>query len=89
MFKIKEILNHGGSFPFQIDALTEDNRMIYGRYRHGQLTVYIGESGDFSEWAGVEGKMILSKEISQNIDGAMTLAEFKSATKEIIDWPHD
>lgn len=46
VIKIAKILNHGGSCPFQIDALTDDDRLIYGRYRHGYLRVYIGKAGD-------------------------------------------
>jgi hypothetical protein len=36
--KIKEILEEGGAVPYQLEALTEDNRKIYLRYRGGYLS---------------------------------------------------
>jgi hypothetical protein len=86
MIKIKTILNHGGSYPFQIDALTIDDRMIYGRYRNGRVRVYVGEFGDFSEYAAVDGDMIFSNLIGDAFDGTMTLEEFKEATKTTLDF---
>jgi hypothetical protein len=65
MIKIKTILNHGGACPFQIDALTDDDRMIYGRYRHGYIRVYIGRTGDLSEDAALDGELIFRKEVGR------------------------
>ena len=86
MFKIKTILDYGGSYPFQIDALTIDDRMIYGRYRGGKLSVYIGESGDLSEDAAVNGIAVFSDRVGGSFSGSMTLEEFKNHTKEILDF---
>lgn len=60
MIKIKTILNHGGVCPFQIDALTNDDRLIYGRYRNGRVRVYVGEFGDLSPDAAVDGDLTYS-----------------------------
>lgn len=86
MIKIKTILNHGGACPFQIDALTSDDRLIYGRYRFGNLSVQIGESGDRSEFAAVRGKEILRKEVGGEYDGCMSLETFKEHTKTTLDF---
>jgi hypothetical protein len=86
MIKITKILAHGGSCPFQIDALTNDDRMIYGRYRHGKLSVYIGEEGDCSELAAVCGEIVFSKTIGASFDGHMSLQEFIEETKETLDF---
>lgn len=86
MIKIKTILNHGGSCPFQIDALTDDDRLIYGRYRHGRLSVRIGKTGDMSEFAGVRGEEIFGGKIGDDYDGFMDLEEFKEHTKETLDF---
>lgn len=86
MFKIKTILGHGGSCPFQIDALTNDDRMIYGRYRNGYLRVSIGQTGDLSEDAAVGGELIFKKDFNKRFDGSMTLEEFKENTKETLDF---
>jgi len=86
MIKITKILNHGGACPFQIDALTNDDRLIYGRYRWGCLTVQIGKTGDFSDDAAVGGEKILIKDVGHTLDGCMDLAEFKEKTKEVLDF---
>ncbi len=87
MIKITKILNHGGSCPFQIDALTDDDRMVYGRYRWGRLAVYIGETGDLSEYAGVSGKLIFwNSKLGSSLDGCMSLETFKGHTKETLDF---
>lgn len=86
MIKITKILNHGGSCPFQIDALTNDDRLIYGRYRHGRLSIRIGKTGDFSENAGVIGEEIFGERIGDNYDGCMDMEEFKEQTKTVLDF---
>lgn len=87
MIKIKTILNHGGICPFQIDALTDDGRMIYGRYRWGRLAVYVGQIGDLSEYAGVNGELIFwNSKLGSSLDGCMSLEEFKDHTKETLDF---
>lgn len=86
MIKITKILNHGGACPFQIDALTDDDRMIYGRYRFGKLSVQIGEVGDHSEYAAVHGDEILRKKVGGEYGGSMTLEEFQTETKETLDF---
>jgi len=86
MFKITKILGYGGSCPFQIDALTNDDRMIYGRYRGGKLIVCIGQTGDLSEDAAVLGERIFFKDFDKRFDGSMTLEEFKENTKEALDF---
>lgn len=86
MITIKTILGHGGVCPFQLDALTDDNRRIYGRYRHGYLRVYIGKDGDLSEDGAVDGDLLFSKDMGKPFDGCMSLEEFKDETKSEIDW---
>lgn len=86
MIKITRILNSGGSCPFQIDALTGDNRMIYGRYRWGHLAVRVGKPGDLSEYAAVDGELVLQKDVGGPYDGYMSLEEFKNHTKETLDF---
>ena len=86
MIKITKILNYGGACPFQIDALTDDNRLIYGRYRWGHLTVSIGSQDDLSEDAAIKKESIFSAQIGGEFDGCMGLDEFKEHTKATIDW---
>lgn len=86
MIKITKILNHGGSCPFQVDALTNDDRLIYGRYRGGCLSLYIGKAGDLSEDAAVDGERIFFKVVGDKYDGYMIIEEFKENTKTVLDF---
>ena len=86
MIKITKILNYGGACPFQIDALTDDNRRIYGRYRHGYLRVYIRKTGDLTDDGVIDGRLYFSNFIGGKFDGYMSLAEFKEETKNVLDW---
>lgn len=86
MIKIIKIINRGGSCPFQIDALTDDDRMVYGRYRYGGIRVYIGEAGDLSEDAALDGELLFEAVAGGALDGTMTLEEFKEHTKETLDF---
>lgn len=86
MIKITKILNYGGSCPFQIDALTDDDRRIYGRYRHGYLRVYISKTGDLTDNGAVNGDLIDRHDTGRPHDGYMSLEEFKEKTKSVLDW---
>jgi len=86
MIKITKILNYGGACPFQIDALTDDNRRIYGRYRHGYLRVYIGKNGDLTDDGVIDGRLIFQEDNGNPHDGYMNLEEFKEKTKNVLDW---
>jgi hypothetical protein len=86
MIKISEILNYGGACPFQIDALTNDNRRIYGRYRHGYVRVYISKTGDLTDDAAIDGDLIYRHDTGRPYDGYISLEEFKEKTKHILDW---
>ena len=86
MIKITKILGYGGSCPFQIDALTDDNRKIYGRYRGGRVRVYIGKTGDLTDDAAIHADLYFSNIVGSEFDGYMNLEEFKEETQSVIDW---
>jgi hypothetical protein len=86
MIKISEILNYGGTCPFQIDALTNDNRRIYGRYRHGYVRVYISKTDDLTDDVVIDGDLIYRHDTGRPYDGYMSLEEFKEKTKSVLDW---
>ena len=73
--------------PSQWEGVTDDHRMIYVRYRWGELTVSIGASGDIDRFAAVGGKCILSKQLGDELDGVLSFEELVEATRDIIEWP--
>ena len=86
MIKITKILNYGGACPFQINALTDDNRIIYGRYRGGSIKVYIGKNGDLTDDEVIDGRLIFQEDNGDPNDGYMRLTDFKYKTKSVLDW---
>jgi hypothetical protein len=82
MAKITKIIESGGFCPFQLEAQTEDGRMIYLRYRGGLL-----------RW-GFVGKDRLtpdeyefSAQIGGQYDGSADDKEFKAALKDSLEFP--
>ena len=74
--------------PAQWDALTDDDREVYVRYRHGWLTVSVGDPGDHSEFAGVRGAEIVCENLGSS--GFLSYNDLKEFTKDAIRWPkHD
>lgn len=46
MIVIKELLSYGGACPYQLEAITIDNKWLYIRYRHGVLSYVVADSAD-------------------------------------------
>jgi hypothetical protein len=86
MIKITKILNYGGACPFQIDALTDDNRRIYGKYRSGCVRVYVSRTGDLTDDGATDGDLYFLNLVGGEFDGYMSLEEFKKETKYVLDW---
>ena len=63
--------------PSQWEGVTDDNRQVYIRYRHGSLSVSVGESGDEDEMAGVRGTCIFARPIGDAFDGMLEYADLK------------
>jgi len=73
--------------PSQWEGKTEDGRKVYIHYRWGHLSVSLGEIGDKDELAGVNGKIVFSKQLDKDgWDGFLTFDELKDITKNKIEW---
>lgn len=48
MIKIKKLLSSGGACPYQLEAITSDDKWLYIRYRHGVLSCVVANSK--KEW---------------------------------------
>jgi hypothetical protein len=73
--------------PSQWDGITDDNRKVYIRYRHGQLSVSIGEPGDEADDAGVNGECIYAGDNGEAFHGFLTYDELREALKDVLDLP--
>ena len=48
MIVIKKLLSYGGACPYQLEAITTDDKWLYIRYRYGVLSYVVANSE--KEW---------------------------------------
>jgi hypothetical protein len=84
---MKEIEQTCAACPAQWEGLTDDDRIVYIRFRWGILSVRIGSPGDKSEFAGMRGKEILHKQLGDEYLGFLEYEDLVKATSGIIQFP--
>ncbi len=84
MIRVTIVVRTCTACPDQWEGITDDNRQIYARGRHGYLEVRIGPAGDMDRFAAVTGALVLAND---NVDDFMTYAELQAMTSGIIEWP--
>lgn len=69
MIKIKKLLSYGGACPYQLEAITTDDKWLYIRYRHGVLSYELADSKE--AWMNCDDCYInfYSEQIGHNMDG--------------------
>ena len=68
MIVIKELLSYGGACPYQLEAITTDDKWPYIRYRHGVLSYVVANSE--KEWMDSDCiKYDFSEQIGDTFDG--------------------
>lgn len=78
------ILSVEGAFPTQFEGITADGEPVYIRYRHGSLSMNVGEPGETvnqmleRDWDGTE---VFSRNDGTG-NGMMSLEELKEAIPE-------
>ena len=66
--------------PSQWDAVLEDGREVYIRYRWGWLSI---------RCPGVDGEELLGKSCGDDLAGSMEYSELKEHAKEVLDLPEE
>lgn len=85
MIKLKEIIIEGGSCPYQLEAITEEGKYFYLRYRDGFLRAGIADS-EKEFWEKVNYNIIMTRcgeygdgymrdSIFENLKGIVSLPE--------------
>lgn len=64
--------------PSQWDAVLEDGREVYIRYRWGRLSI---------RCPGVDGEEIFGAVLADDLDGCLEYSELKEHAKEVLDLP--
>lgn len=86
--KLVRLTQTCGACPSQWDAMTDDGRQVYIRYRWGYLSVCVGEAGDADEYAGVRGKPFIGEQHGDGMDGVMSTEELMEVCGSRIEWPN-
>jgi hypothetical protein len=73
--------------PSQWDAVTDDQRTVYIRYRWGYLSVRISKIEDHTEYAAVNGTEIFGLDYGDGLDGVMDQETLEKLTEEILEFP--
>lgn len=84
--RVRNIRVTGVDCPSQWEAVSEDGRQIYIRYRLGRLSVRVSAVPTRDIWEAVDGEEIMSKKIGGEYDGEMTTAQMQLNTIGIIEW---
>lgn len=75
--------------PSQWEGRTDDERLIYVRYRWGYLTISISKpnSRDISD--AVNGEPVFDLKHGDDLSGYMEYEELKKLTQHLIEWPYE
>ena len=85
MITIKELIKMPGACPTQWEGITDDNRFVYIRYRHGTLTVTLGDvNGNIHDTVN-HGELIFKWKSNDEWSGVMSDEELKTILLDECD----
>lgn len=73
--------------PSQWEGVLEDGRVIYARYRWGELSVGVGDSVDEAVRNGVSDDALYADPVSGGLDGYMDFEELKAHLHGLLEFP--
>lgn len=84
--KIKTITSSGGACPYQLEAITEDDKYLYLRYRGGRLRAGVSDN-ESSFGHTSESYNIINKQIGHQLDGSADPELFSEHLRDLIKFP--
>lgn len=84
MIRVTTVVRTCTACPDQWEGITDNNRQVYVRGRHGELEICVGLIGDMSRFAAVDGALVF---VNFNVHDYLTYAELQAMTSGIIEWP--
>lgn len=84
MIRVTTVVRTCTAFPDQWEGITDNNRQIYVRGRHGELEICVGLIGNMNRFAAVDGALVF---VNFNVHDYLTYAELQAMTSGIIEWP--
>lgn len=75
--------------PSQWEGTLADGRTVYARFRHGHLSVGIGETVSGAVENAMSDQALYEGEIGDGLDGFMDFEELKAQLRGLIEFPAD
>lgn len=75
--------------PSQWEGALDDGRAVYARFRHGHLTVAIGETVEGAVDNAMSGQALYDGEVGDGLDGFMDFEDLKVHLRGLIEFPRD
>lgn len=73
--------------PSQWEGTLEDGRAVYARYRHGELSIGVGDDIDEAVRNARSDVALYAEEIGDGLDGFMGFEELKVKLCGILEFP--
>lgn len=87
--KLVSLKNTCIACPSQWEGALEDGRAIYARYRHGELSVGVGNDINEAVRNGMSDQALYAKAIGNGFDGFMDFQELKAQLHRVLEFPAD
>lgn len=75
--------------PSQWEGALDDGRAVYARFRHGHLSVGMGETVERAVDNAMSDQALYEGEIGDGLDGFMDFEELKAHLHGLIEFPPD
>lgn len=75
--------------PSQWEGMLEDGRIIYARYRHGELSVGVGDDIEGAVRNGMSDQAFYAGNIGDGLDGFMDFDELKIQLHGLLEFSMD
>lgn len=87
--KLVSLRNTCIACPSQWEGTLEDGRAIYARYRHGELSVGVGNDINEAVRNGMSDQALFANDIGNGLDGFMDFQELKARLHGLLEFPAD
>ncbi|MGV1049105.1 MAG: hypothetical protein ACOYD4_11345 [Solirubrobacterales bacterium] len=75
--------------PSQWEGVLDDGRAVYARYRHGGLSVGLGDEVQDAIGNGMSDRALYSDYVGDGLDGFMDVEELKVHLHGLLEFPAD
>lgn len=89
MPKVRTLQKTSLACPSQWEGVLNDGRAVYARFRHGNLSVGVGETVKGAVENAMSDQALFEGEIGDGLDGFMDFEELKTHLRGLIEFPAD